>query len=325
MEPTLKPQTDAKNPTSAPAPEVKEIHHHHHHYYKGPNIGRIAVGVLLVLLGLSFLARAFGWVHFNFVFSWDILWPFLLIFFGLSIVSRGGWIVWVILLLVILVVIGVAWTGVVSNGTVSTTIPITVQKLQDAKSLYLTIETGAGKLLLSGGSVDAVTGSYQSRGQAIRVNATSEGTKQIVDVETQGTSIPFGSATTNTLTLHLASGFPTQLYLHTGASSSMLDLSTIQAEQVSIAAGASSLSLILGDTAENSIVTIDAGASSLSVTLPKTVGARLHIASGLTSTTLPEFTKKNEGTYESSNYETSSRKTDITLKTGVSSINFNWK
>lgn len=303
-------------------PPVTEIHHHH--YHSKPMVGRLLMGIMLLGIGFAFFARSAGWVHFEFTFNWDMFWPLLIIIFGLAIISRGGWVISVVSLLIVITVIGFAWSGFSTHST-STTTPLSVEQAEGATSLDLSVDSGAGKLSIVGMSEKAVTGSLLSRTQSVSVTSRLDETKQIVGVQVKGDWLPFGISTPNTLTLQLSSDLISNLTIHTGASTDSLNLSDIKAERVSIATGASTLDLTLGNLVPLSTVNVDAGASSINVTLPKALGARVHLETGLTSKSMPEFDKKDDATYESKNYSVAEQKTDITLKTGASSITFNWK
>ena len=104
-----------------------------------------------------------------------------------------------------------------------------------------------------------------------------------------------------------------------------VDVSEIMTNSVNIDTGATSMKLTLGDKTTFDAVSIDAGASSLTINLPKTLGAKLIIDSGLTSKDLPDFNKIDDKTYETANYGSTEKKTEITLKLGVSSLKVNWK
>ena len=75
---TADPQSSPLNPPPPPAPTRAQ----RRWYRPGPGAG---LGLLLVLLGVYFLLQNLGlltWVN------WDILWPVVLILFGLWIIIR---------------------------------------------------------------------------------------------------------------------------------------------------------------------------------------------------------------------------------------------
>jgi len=90
---------DARNSNSAEGGKnfgkikepAKEIHHHHYHEYRGFNLGRFLLGMIVVVVGLAYLAKTTGWINFNFNVQWLNLWPLLIIFIGLSLISFRGW------------------------------------------------------------------------------------------------------------------------------------------------------------------------------------------------------------------------------------------
>lgn len=63
-------------------PEMKEktMRNQSHHLFWG-----LACGTIFILFGMLFMLENFGFVEFN---TWDILWPTLLILWGVSILFR---------------------------------------------------------------------------------------------------------------------------------------------------------------------------------------------------------------------------------------------
>jgi hypothetical protein len=55
------------------------------------NMGRIFLGIMVVLTGLYFLAQNAGLIPFYLKLSWDKIWPLFLIFIGLSMIDFRGW------------------------------------------------------------------------------------------------------------------------------------------------------------------------------------------------------------------------------------------
>jgi hypothetical protein len=104
---------DARNSNSAEGGKnfgktkepVKEIHHHHYHEYRGFNLGRFLLGMIVVIAGLAYLAKTTGWINLNINVQWANLWPLLIIFIGLSLISFRGWLGAILGILISLVVL----------------------------------------------------------------------------------------------------------------------------------------------------------------------------------------------------------------------------
>ncbi len=90
------PNIHQPTPTQ-PTPEqqqrdkFKDLHYHRHDHYHGHWFGHLFWGMIIIMIGLAFLARSLGYVT---GFEWgqffSHVWPVLIIFLGLSILSRAG-------------------------------------------------------------------------------------------------------------------------------------------------------------------------------------------------------------------------------------------
>lgn len=63
---------------------------HHHYYAKNPyrfDFGKLSFGLFLIILGILYLASNMGWINLAFNFNVWQLWPLLIIFWGLSLLT----------------------------------------------------------------------------------------------------------------------------------------------------------------------------------------------------------------------------------------------
>lgn len=63
---------------------------HHHYYAKNPyrfDFGKLSFGLFLIILGILYLAANLGWINLAFNFNVWQLWPLLIIFAGLSLLT----------------------------------------------------------------------------------------------------------------------------------------------------------------------------------------------------------------------------------------------
>lgn len=58
----------------------------------GVNFGKIFLGLVLVLIGVFYFARAVGWIPQYAELNWSELWPMLIIIFGFSLISGRGFV-----------------------------------------------------------------------------------------------------------------------------------------------------------------------------------------------------------------------------------------
>jgi len=75
-----------------PQEKIKEVHHYHHEKGRRARLGpgRIFVGILVVLIGLFLLGSKIGLVQLNMQLDILDIWPVLVIFIGLTMISFRG-------------------------------------------------------------------------------------------------------------------------------------------------------------------------------------------------------------------------------------------
>lgn len=314
-------------PVEVVKPEpVKEIHHHHYETKRsGFSFARFLFGGLLILIGLAYLGNSLGWFEVN-LDLWNF-WPLLIVILGLSILSRHGWISWIVGAFITLAVLGgVGYVVFVGSPVehVLTSDTIIIAKETTAELARVNINTGAGKLTLRGGSANLVNGSFESNITTLSKTSTFTGTTQTIGFDMQGGRWG-GVGPINTLDLQLNSLLPNEVSIDSGAMDMQLDMSDINLTKLNIDTGASNLDLDLGDKADFSEVQVKAGASSLNISLPRTVGVRLDVKAGLTSKDLDDFISLGNGIYESEEYLSAVKKVSISLDLGVSSLEVKWR
>lgn len=313
-----------------PKETVKEIHHHHyddgrpHGYF-----GRLFWGLLIIFIGLLFLAQNSGWVV-----GIDLgallakIWPLFIGFLGLSILSRGGWIGGIITGLGTLLVFGLLFFAIFGSTPTSsevTTKTFTVPKEAGVQGSEVSIKAGAGKLTIHGGGSDVVSGSLQTNFLEMHTFSNVESGVQKVRLESDNTFHFFSLRNVNNLDMAVNNDLPIKLDIDAGASDVQIDLSDVPVQLLNLNSGASNINISLGDKFAASAVVIRAGASALHIKVPKDVGARLSVDTGLSSKNFTDFKQIDSRTYESNNYATAAKKIDITIDAGASSLNVDWR
>lgn len=80
-----KPATTTLPPLPITQPEI------HHHYYAKPayrfDFGKLSFGLFLIVVGILYLAKNFGWLNIELSFNPLELWPLLIVFIGLSLIT----------------------------------------------------------------------------------------------------------------------------------------------------------------------------------------------------------------------------------------------
>jgi hypothetical protein len=249
---------------------------------------------VLVTVGAVLLLNNFGILN----VSWHIIWPSIIILFGL----------WILL------------------GTIFRRAPTAEEihiPLQNAERAEVTIAHGAGRLSVSGKASPnmALDGSLSGgfdHSHHMKAN--------ILDIEIK--SVPFDWIDPSVWgrhgldwDLHLNSSLPTSLEINGGASDNLVDLSDTRVTDLKISTGASSTKVTLPTNAGFTKVKVDSGAASLDVKIPESVAARINIDSGLTGISVDTSRfPKSGGVYISPNYDSAENKVDIKIDTGVGSV-----
>jgi hypothetical protein len=114
---------------------------------------------------------------------------------------------------------------------------------------------------------------------------------------------------------------PVEIRLKSTAASIDMDLADIIVDNVRIDAGASDIGIKLGCRSKEVSVKIDSGASKVRLSLPYEMGIKLKMDTIVSPTNFRGLSlRKVAGGYESDNYATSSCKAEIDLDSGVSLV-----
>jgi hypothetical protein len=311
--------------TAAPlSPELvqhdRPVPHHKSHW----NIGRLFWGLLLVLIGGLILANNFGLVAVHWAGLWR-LWPLVIIAAGLSTLSLTSWI-WRILAIVLAIATLVAVAFVATgNYSVVPTVRVheaTVQRISsDIKQADITIQAGASTLRVNTADQNNIANvKLESNVADLVETSTRSGDMQRINFSMGGSNQWWIGDIRSTWTVNLTRSLPLNLAVDAGASDTVIDVSQAQLRSATVKAGASSLTLKLGDREATTAVTIDSGASSVVVQLPVASGVRLKLDGGLTTKHLADLQDVGNATYESPGYAQASKKIDIIGKVGVASF-----
>ena len=278
-------------------------------------------GLLLVALGVIFLLQNLG------VLGWGVwgtlwrFWPVVLLLIGLNIILRGQS-PWLMLGITAVVLIGVIDAAVLVERSRPPAVAAPFsQPLQGITGASAEINFGAGALLIGSlppGSPSLVEGmSYPEVKQDFRL----QGSKGVLNLMVPGR----GFWTFGERGLQLEASFspdvPLELVVKTGASDAQVDLTSLQVRRLEVDVGASRLRLLLPAKAGITEAEVKAGAASVSVTIPQGVAARIaaETAVGSLNVDTSRFPKVGNR-YESPEFATATNRVDLTVKSGVASI-----
>jgi len=303
-------------------PEKTQKCHDHH---ENNLASKVFWGLLLILIGGLALAGNFGLVTVEWTGLWR-LWPLFIIAAGLSILSFKN-IIWKIISVILSVatVAAIAWVMLGGYGQLSigsaqnydTTVQVASSEI---KSAEINLDAGASDIDISTASQTAVAvANFTSNLASLEKTSSVSGTVQKINFSMKSGNIWLGSFK-NQWDIKLTRDLPISLSVDAGACDADIDLSSAKLNAVNINMGASSLTLRLGENQSLANVNIDSGASSIKVQVPNGVGVKLYLDDGLNSKELADLEKTGEKTYESSGYNSSAKKIDITANIGVSSF-----
>ncbi len=295
------------------------------------NFGKYLWGLILILIGVAFLLVNFGAISWSTLEQLWRLWPVLLVALGLSIMSQNcGKIVRGIINLIIVIFILGLFAIFVYPGTREylTTRSVSSENTNiseplgaDTDSADITLNTGAAKINIGGGSQLLVSGTVESNISRVITERTVRNKTDVLSIKSEEIVPQIFWSHKNTWNLNLNDSLPTKLNLNTGAVDTDLDLHETAVNELSVKSGASTYKLTLGDKVSSFKGEISLGAGSLKIKTPENVGLRIVNDSGASSNNFEKLgLNKNDKTYESKNYQTAEKKIDLTLKTVASSI-----
>lgn len=293
--------------------------------------GRSVVGpVILILLGLAFLANNLGWVDWN---IWNMLWrlwPVWLIAAGLDLIigRRFQWGSLAVLAIVLVIGGGAVWFGQALAPSAQAGTPQAVnQPLDDIQRAEIVVSSSVGRLsigraadaaLLAEGSITPMQGETVTQ----RLQRSGKTGRYTVESESQwfGWQPVTNRGGNATWDLRFTDQVPLALQLDTGVGENLVDLSGLQIEELDIDSGVGNLVLTLPEQGRFR-TTIDGGMGNLTLHIPQSLAVRLQIDSGVGKVRIPSgLNSVGEDEYETQGYASASDRSEITIDAGVGNI-----
>lgn len=291
------------------------------------DLNRLFLGLIVILIGFLYFLKSLGII----VFSFNLfkLWPIIIIFLGLSILSKKNTAsnfisISTILLTLIAVFLMIFYPNLKQNISIQET-PISVDLIQGVERAKIGLVAGAGQISVYGGQEKLVSGALSSNIMEMETISKVENNVQIVSILPKEKNInTFKGETRNILSLSLNNQIPLDFIFQGGANILQFDLRDVLAENINIQTGASKLNLKVGNRISSNIK-ISAGASSINLTLPKDVGVMLTMDSGLSSKILNGFVIEDNRVYKTPDYDKQEKKIIIEISMGIADLNINWE
>jgi hypothetical protein len=257
--------------------------------------GSLFWGIVLIILAALLLLNQQGWIKGN-IFSY--FWPVVIILFG----------VWLL--------VGALAKGRFSAKKQAVSIPV-----ESARSARIKIDHAAGKLNIQSGaaSTELLNGTF---GVEVDYQSKLEADQLQVKLRNSSDFWNWNPGESLDWDIRLNGDIPLSLDIDSGASASILNLTDLKVVALDIDTGASSTDISLPANAGNTMVDIDSGASSLIIRIPAGVAARLKVKTGITSVNVDtnRFPRLDGDFYQSADYATAANRADITIDTGVGSV-----
>ncbi|WP_026898879.1 LiaF transmembrane domain-containing protein [Daejeonella oryzae] len=111
--------------------------------------------------------------------------------------------------------------------------------------------------------------------------------------------------------------------LEMGAGTADFDLTAFKINDVKLKGGAASFKIKMPEPLTISNVDVETGVAEVEISIPTSAGCRIKVETGLSSRDFSGFTKQSDGSYITSNYDSSAKKIMINLKGGLSEFNVN--
>jgi len=126
--------------------------------------------------------------------------------------------------------------------------------------------------------------------------------------------------------IHLNPKVQSDITAHSGGGNVKLDLAGMAVTRVSADTGGGNMDVVLPEDAANLSVTAKTGAGNVVVHVPSGVAARIHATTGLGKAIVdPRFSKTDQNTYQSSDFDSAANKVEITVHSGAGNVSVNTK
>ena len=300
------------------------------------NLSKTSSGLVVVFIGVFILLDNLGILNFDW---WAVIyfWPVLIILMGVNILLPRrieGQILSIMATVIVLLFF--AYQGLKTSGskwisTKNEEVSIEGNQLSllsrdyDEKVNYaeLNIEGGAVEYRISETSAKLIDIEASSSVSSFSLSSILTNGKAVLDFTQKGTEgikrkrLKAG----NKASIRLNPAPIWDIKLEIGAGAADFDLKAFKIRNVDINGGVSAIKLTMGMPAEEiSKVDFDGGVSSLDIRIPQQAGCIIYVESALSSLKFPGFVKQEDGTYLSDNYTDSSKRIEIRLENGLSSI-----
>lgn len=300
------------------------------------NLGKVSFGLIVIFAGVFILLDNLDVLNFN----WSAViyfWPVLIILAGVNLLlpkRMEGQVLSIMATVIVLLFF--AYQGLKSSGNIwmSMNRQESVVKKDELSLLSREYDKpiNDAELSISGGAVEYTLAETTDKlidieghssissfslsskvfGDQAKLDFTQKGNGEITSK---------GLKAENKANIRLNINPIWNIKLELGAGTAHLDLTPFKVRELTIKGGVSAIEVKMGMPAEEiTKIDFEGGISTLDIEIPGQVGSIIYAESALSSLSFPGFSKQADGSYRSDNYEGASKKVEIKLENGLSSI-----
>ncbi len=293
----------------------------------------ILIGSLLIIHNFNLLPLSINWGR---VAS---LWPLILIMVGLNSLAKNTnmnpWIFNGVAALVIAIFVyqivevgegkhlnSFSWSDEDSTDTTDLrsqdfNIPLEA----GVSTAHLAFEGGAARFVINDTTSDLIDAQTQTRKGEYVLEKTRTDSLEDIKMKLNSNHIKIKDGNIeNKVEVKLNKALNWSFDFEIGAGAIDFDFSKYNVSKINLDAGAASVDMKLSALAPLTEVEVDAGASSVTIMVPKEARCRVRMDAVLSSEDLTGFTKKNDGYYESDNFNGRGNVININVDAGMSSV-----
>jgi hypothetical protein len=292
--------------------------------------GRMLRGVLIGTVGTILLSNTLGIVPFNFWVDLIALWPVFLIALGFAILggatrSRKFAALSPIIIIATLI-FAFVYRGVLFRERGLTTFRSSREMISGARTGSASVDMGVGDLDVASTSklysVEASETSVREKPQL--AFETSDSSVELKIESPRDRDFYLGTRRRRWRIL-LSKEIDWKLAFDTGVSEAHLDLSDLKASTVDVDGGVGDITVRFGDRVRRTTATINTGVSRMRILVPRSVGVRMTVDRGLSTSDFENITLRRIGgddrtTYETPNFGGAGKKLLLDIDMGVSSF-----
>lgn len=296
------------------------------------NTGKFFLGLLIFLIGLSYLAEISGLVSINVGYIFQHFWSILLIFLGLSLLSRRSKLVSLFGFTVAFSVLIALFYLATDNSNfldLKHLEKIEVEQSLEANVANISIDSQAAALKVDGGGEKILTGTFQSPYLKLKTSSDVKDGKQVILLTTRDQSGQFNweyfGKSIGNFSLKLGNKLPIDLEINSAAADINLNLVDIAAQNVTVKSAASNIIISLGQSQKLVNISVRSRASAVTLLIPKTVGVSLNLSSNISTKNLPNLMMTSDGEYETKDFSLAKRQAVINIDSSVTSLDIVWQ